>query len=943
MKDCPSFALYLIESGSVEIYSRLYTKGSKSTSEGQRSARGNPNLSWSEVSRTKSNGDGEIMPLATLHPGDVMGELELFANGDNQMDHGALNRNYAVAGVNAKRATASGVDDNDLNVEKADAKEIMIDLIAQQEVEERTHVKYLLKRDVLDLFQQFEDAGTILRADIETFGAGHSRHKSVHEHTAFWTYPMENNDGHAFPDGHPLHNDKLRYTYICEWSCTLIVPTVGVLPFFIPLAVNEHVCSASSNNGGSWLAEAGVAVCVEMDVWGSIAVQSIWWLGTTLFLFEFLRIQFGTIGFGKTWWPYIFCVVAPSLTNGLFEWSEIFAVDECEDSVNMVVSSLSCGVLKRWGAATLKVLLSGWPQYTTLIYYTSKQYFDRDLQKSDSTLGPTPSKTGDAVAAHEHKSGADELSAPTEKHETAASVPVVELLGGNKDVVTTAGDERNSNGRQNSDRRKQKKKRRNRPAEIKTIDKTLGEVVTDLKPDIKHRDIARRWRDRSRRSTNAKKAMVRSALWLISAIFIVIANWIWLQLFVGLYNESEVTALHNVYFSVLFIISESVLRLIMKHVVKKAEEYRLGTRQTTFDRYQLVNLITMAFSIYTAVYRQSLFVKQTDFVEFIALAIPSVILEMMLYRFKMTDWWALSDRYPELQSRWRQATRNSKYDHTWESRTVWCGQIPRELAVEAHVRDAFSDLNLGRIEDILVKVKDDDGLDRRSWAVVTFEEETDAARAVQAASLTSAASLVGGASSLFGVVGVVNDGVPNQQLPWVVTKINPEKKEKLQADMSRGWQQGKLVACVISILHCGDMAKPDVTNNRGEVCFREFLSTTAVWIASIQYLAFLLLLKAFPKNLPLFDEYIVVINVDGNGDENLDPFKQQFWFVGLSLLIETAVYILRSRLSQVMSPHYVGQCHFAEYPRFKVSIMFVSAHIVSDVYLGILLTKQAAQ
>ena len=100
MKDCPSFALYLIESGSVDIYNRLYVKGIESTSKSQKTARGDPTVTWSDVSRTKADGGGLIMPLATLLAGDVMGELELFAAGDDP-DQGALNTNYAIAGGSA--------------------------------------------------------------------------------------------------------------------------------------------------------------------------------------------------------------------------------------------------------------------------------------------------------------------------------------------------------------------------------------------------------------------------------------------------------------------------------------------------------------------------------------------------------------------------------------------------------------------------------------------------------------------------------------------------------------------------------------------------------------------------------------------------------------------------------------------------------------------------
>jgi hypothetical protein len=157
---------------------------------------------------------------------------------------------------------------------------------------------------------------------------------------------------------------------------------------------------------------------------------------------------------------------------------------------------------------------------------------------------------------------------------------------------------------------------------------------------------------------------------------------------------------------------------------------------------------------------------------------------------------------------------------------------------------------------------------------------------------------------------------------------------------------GKIIACVIWVMHFGDHAKPNVLNKRGAICFSSFLNYIAVWIASVQYLVFLVLLKAFPTNLALWEEYASVINVEED-EEHAGDFVLQLQFVGVVLLIETIVYILTNIVSkhyvQVMSPHYVGRCHFREFPRFKASIIFIGAHIVSDVYLGILLTKQKSR
>ena len=1018
VKDCPSTGIYLIEDGSVEIYNRLYAADEGLKTAG--SVRGNPDLSWADVSRTNVDGSGLIMPLATLHPGDVIGL--------DALEFGAAFDNYAVAGGNAtktaltktlktydlaavrERAMAAGVDDEDLQAAAdldnpgvvGDAKHTMIELIVKQELGKfQTHVKYLCKEDLLALFGEYEETGTLVRASIEALSLERKGHTSVSGRTAFWTYPMEHDDEHPFPDGHPLHKDSKRHLILTVGVGVL--PTGGALPFLLPLAVNLMICgdgTGSVSTSPSTAEEVTVysahRICAELDQWPFFYLSALWWVGTTLFLFEFLHIQFGRIGFGKGrygFFHYFFCIAGSSVTLAGFEFLEWFTLDETNcvsdpsttdqqaDSDGMLLGEHTCSAVKLWAVAMLKVIIAGWPHYLIIIYFATRPYFK---QYEETAKEKVKDKVGEI------------RKAISDEYEAVKNIGVVPVFKSSDpgvgvfDNLSAAEPEPEREPEpveSPSSKKKMKKKKKTGLAlavdtdNTATLDQLVAQMARDdsnnLRPEThnlidmththnlmamnKQRDRARRWRSQSQKSAKAQKAMLRSAMWLGLGIMIIIGNWTWLQLLIGLYSAANekygATAGKNVSFSFLFSTSEMVLKQLMSHVFKKAEGHRLGTANTTFDRYQLANLVSMATAIITAVYRQSLFIQQTDFGMFIALAIPSMAVKVGWYAMQMTDWWALSDQFPELQSHWHEATRNSKIDTTWGERTVWVGRISTEHATQAKVKEVFVNMDMGEIDSVLVKRKKDqwytsgssgERYKERSWAVVTFKRQKDAERAIfETASSPieipsprsqnlrrGPAADAGAGGSTGGIAGTAT---------WLVTHIKPEKKEKLHAGMVAGHHSGKIVAFMIYIMHFGASARPDVTNKRGRVCFGAFLHFVAVWISGIQYLTFLVGLRLYPLNLPLFREYSDVINIDQDPVYE-DLFVQQLQFIALFLFTESALYFVTNTVSKFyvksMSPHYVGACHCKEFPRFRVSIVLIGAHIVSDVYLGILLTKQ---
>jgi hypothetical protein len=427
------------------------------------------------------------------------------------------------------------------------------------------------------------------------------------------------------------------------------------------------------------------------------------------------------------------------------------------------------------------------------------------------------------------------------------------------------------------------RKKRPRPAELQLTrirGISLGSLVQQVSPEVadivqlqKQRARALRWRARSQTSQKANRASLVGAVWLSASIGLIIANWTWLQIFVALYNDDNFVAMpdteeRNLYFGFAFNTVNILLQRAMVATFTRAESHRVGTGDTTFERYQLVNLINLGGALYSTIYQQSLFVEQEEIGEFLSFTAPTILIKLLWYILQVCDWWHLAtERYP---------------------------------------------------------------------------------------------SLSGGGKGSF-------DG-------WT------------KGCSSRWGLCGSLIWC----LRCGKDANPDITNTRGVVCFTSFLQITAVWVSSCQYVApqlsgmlhtsgaacpgvqratcnvqraaralrtlkltcayvcmtavaryivFLLLLKAFPKNVPLFPSYAEVIN-EQNDPDNEHLFRQQIFFTGLALGIESVFYMATNQLSRIAklpcTPSYVGLCHLREFPRYKLSIVLIGGHIVSDVYLGMI-------
>ena len=180
-----------------------------------------------------------------------------------------------------------------------------------------------------------------------------------------------------------------------------------------------------------------------------------------------------------------------------------------------------------------------------LIYFSLKPYFAA-TKKSNSKAS--------AISRAPIRLSANDMQVQSEK---AGS----EQVGANKaPVCPSEGIDRAA--AESGKRQKKKKRKKKRPPQL--VSKSFDQVVADLNPEMmalnkyvpysmsslicplivqslyketfrrsRHRNIGRRWHHRSQTSANARKAMLQSAGWHGLGLVIVILNWTWLQLLVG--------------------------------------------------------------------------------------------------------------------------------------------------------------------------------------------------------------------------------------------------------------------------------------------------------------------------------------------------------------------------------------------------------------------------
>ena len=858
-----------------------------------------------------------------------------------------------------------------------------------------TVVRSLSKDDLFELISLHPVAGKQVLDGLCRLSEQRSEHTRFHEHTAFWTFPM-NAEPETFPPSHPYAfavEGKVaeggrfkgrvppKFNFVQEWLPAVLAPSVGVLPFFIPMAINSRICGGpgpvdASGSSASWAAEAlGVlSVCADVDRLTFVFCTALWWLGTVFFLFELMRVDFGRLGFGKPW-HYAFTSIGSGATYALLEYTTFTErTQECAraptgvgfgaERLELDVAIMSCTMAEMWWPAIAKILLAGWPCFALIFYFSSKPFFFKaealkregikkaeaqlkrahelyretsieslkeraeaglarmsskargshhhvssdaeptaaaavaegerdDAMEKDEEAGTQGADDGGEGSADEQSSAlgekmllelynvalADSYELPptadathneeaeSEKQrdarrqklaaaEEALGAPIIDgdaakrprrarkkswvqrVLGPKTRAEKTGKQEQEP---EEASEPEEKTNNKLRPAALRVMQAEMADIVVAARQETeavveeqqhKHRqerlaERAARWRKVSTDSKIARDAMTWAAIWLVVGIGAILTNWSWLQLFIAIYNSEPPTATRNLVLSVVFIASEAILKALLAWIFGKSEANRLGltgNNKTTFDRYQLVNLLALACYTYTNVYRQSLFIQQTDFGKFVALALPNIVLKAGWYALQVTDWWKVAQKYEVLSS------------------------VERSGTGDAAV-------------------------------------------------------------------------CKRRMVSWLIWLLNSGKTE----------------------------INPDNTNKQGQVCFNSFLQFTTVVVSSVQYLCFLTLLKLFPTNLPLFPKYHDVINgtasaaeLGADQDEMEGLFGQQFLFVGLVLALEFFVYETTNQVSrryvQKMTPHYIGCCHLREYPRFRWSIILICAHIVSDVYLGILFT-----
>ena len=151
----------------------------------------------------------------------------------------------------------------------------------------------------------------------------------------------------------------------------IVLPSIGVLPFFIPLAHNERPCNGTlANSSASAGGRVSELPCADVDAWPFAVVTSLWWISTSLFLFEFMRIAFGKRqGFGALW-HHAFTWVFSSATYALLEakGDDMFGIQASGQG------SADDSASKLWLHAMIKILISGWPHYCLLLGFTVKPF-----------------------------------------------------------------------------------------------------------------------------------------------------------------------------------------------------------------------------------------------------------------------------------------------------------------------------------------------------------------------------------------------------------------------------------------------------------------------------------------------------------------------------------------------------------------------------------------
>lgn len=130
----------------------------------------------------------------------------------------------------------------------------------------------------------------------------------------------------------------------------------------------------------------------------------------------------------------------------------------------------------------------------------------------------------------------------------------------------------------------------------------------------------------------------------------------------------------------------------------------------------------------------------------------------------------------------------------------------------------------------------------------------------------------------------------------------------------------------------------DPLNTRGLTCFYAYIDIMANCIAAVQFIVFVLIQALLPYNAPVFIQFSTSIPHD-----SYEPL-QQAAFVCAGLAINYAMYCAMDGWMGWwfgLTPTYVGTSYMTQYPKFGRTMLVVSTHAVTDLYLGVLLVSIA--
>ena len=128
-----------------------------------------------------------------------------------------------------------------------------------------------------------------------------------------------------------------------------------------------------------------------------------------------------------------------------------------------------------------------------------------------------------------------------------------------------------------------------------------------------------------------------------------------------------------------------------------------------------------------------------------------------------------------------------------------------------------------------------------------------------------------------------------------------------------------------------DVFESDLLHHRGKLCFSAYLKKRASQMAALQYMSFILILNYTHNNVLVFPTF--------SKDANFD-LQQQAVFVAIAWSMDMAMYevtnVLCKRLFD-LTPLYIGEAVVTEHNGLNFSLMVIAAHIISDVYLSMVL------